>query len=110
MGCDYYICKFLEINFHYMDYTRIILERDSGYFHFSLDEDDPDYDEKYKEYVEETLKPIMEPIIIYEDNVFKSKKLEDKYKSLIERELETHKKEWKDIRKIVKIETRYERD
>jgi chromosomal replication initiation ATPase DnaA len=116
MGCDYYICKDLEINFKYGDYTMINLERDSGYFHFSLDEDDPDYDTKYQEYIEETLKPRMKPITIYEDNAFESKKLEDKYKSLIEEELETYnknrsiKKEWKDIIKIVKIETRYERD
>ena len=115
MGCDYYICKYLEIKFLYLDSTRIDLERDYGYYNFSLDEDDPDYDIKYKEYVEETLEPSMEPIIIYEDNEFKSNKLENKYKSLIEEELETYnknreiKKEWKDIREIVKNETRYER-
>jgi hypothetical protein len=116
MGCDYYICKYLEINFKYGDYTRIDLERDSGYFYFSLDEDDPDYDAKYEEYVQETLHPNMKPITIYEHNEFKSKKLQDKYQSLIEEELESYnkyreiKKEWKDIREIVKRETRYERD
>ena len=116
MGCDYYICKYLEIKFQYMDYTTIELEHDSGYYHFSLDEDDPDYDDKYEEYVKETLIPSMKPITIYEYNEFKSKKLEDKYKSLIEEELESYnknheiKKEWKDIRKIIKKESRYERD
>ena len=116
MGCDYYICKFLEITFTYGNYTMIELERDYGYYNFSLDEDDPNYDAKYKEYVQETLEPNMKPITIYEDNEFQTKKLEDKYKSLIEEELETYnknreiKKEWKDIRKIEKMETRYERD
>ena len=116
MGCDYYICKYLDINFKYGEFTMIPLERDSAYFHFTLDEDDPDYDAKYEEYVEETLKPSMKPITIYEDNEFQTKKLEDKYKALIEEELETYnknreiKKEWKDIREIVKKESRYERD
>jgi chromosomal replication initiation ATPase DnaA len=99
-----------------MDSTTIDLEYESCYYHFSLDEDDPDYDEKYEEYVEETLTPSMKPITIYEHNEFKSKKLEDKYKSLIEEELESYnkyreiKKEWKDIREIVKKESRFERD
>jgi hypothetical protein len=116
MGCDYYICKYLEIKFQYMDYIMVQLERDYGYYNFSLDEDDPDYDIKYKEYVEETLEPSMKPIIIYEDNEFKSKKLENKYKALIEEEFESYnknrevKKEWKDIREIVKRVSRYERD
>ena len=116
MGCDYYICKYLEIKFLYMDFTTIDLEVDPGYFHFSEDVDDPDYDSKYKEYIIETLEPRMKPIIIYENNKFTTQKLQDKYKPLIEEELETYnknreiKKEWKDIREIVKKEMRYERD
>lgn len=117
MGCDYYIYKILEISFHYgICDLHIDLERDYGYYYFSLDEDDPNYDEKYKEYVEETLQPRMEPIIIYENNEFKTTKLENKYKLLIDEELESYnknltmelKKEWKDITKIVKKEIRYE--
>jgi hypothetical protein len=116
MGCDYYICKYLEITFKNGNFTTIELERDSGYYHFSLDEDDPDYDTKYKEYVEETLEPSIKPITIYEHDEFKTKKLENKYKEIIEEELETYnknrqiKKEWKDIIKIEKLERRYERD
>ena len=60
----------------------------------------------------------MEPIIIYEHDQFISKKLENKYQRLIETELASYnnsrslvqRKEWKDIRDIVKKETRYERD
>lgn len=119
MGCDYYIVKQLEIDFHYgIDPLFIELERDRGYFDFSfsLDEDDPDYDAKEAEYIAEMLNPRMLPIIIYEEVEFKSKKLEDKYKVLIDQQLELYnkyhenKKEWKDIRKITKVEHRYERD
>lgn len=119
MGCDYLIEKFLQINFvnTLSDFT-IVLEIDTGYYSFSLDEDDPTFDEKYKEYVEKTLEPGMEPIIIYEHDQFISKKLENKYQRLIETELASYnnsrslvqRKEWKDIRDIVKKETRYERD
>jgi len=119
MGCDYYIEKILKVKFeNRTDYIIINLESNNGYFDFSLDEDDPDYDAKYEKYVERTLKPNMKPIIIYENNDFLTKKLQDKYKLLIEQELKNYnkgkepdsKKEWKDIIKIVKGETRYERD
>jgi len=117
MGCDYYIIKQLEIYFHYGIHPLFIeLERDRGYFDFLLDADDPDYDAKEEEYINDTLKPSMLPIIIYEETEFKSKKLEDKYKVLIDEQLELYnryhedKKEWKDVRKITKVEHRYERD
>lgn len=117
MGCDYYITKQIEIDFHYSIHPLFIeLERDQGYYCFSLDEDDPDYDEKEAEYINDTLKPSMKPIFIYEEGNFMSKKLENKYKDLIDQELELYnryhenKKEWKDIRKITKVEHRFERD
>ena len=60
----------------------------------------------------------MDPIIIYEHDQFTTKKLENKYRSHIEQELERYnrgggvvqRKEWKDIREIVKKEMRYERE
>lgn len=116
MGCDYYICKCLEIKFHSLFSLTIDLERDNGYFNFYLDEDDPNYNTEYEEYVKKTLENCMNPIIIYENNQFNTKKLEEKYKFLIDEELKSynkgheHKKEWKDIIEIVKIEYRYERD
>lgn len=68
MGCDYYIYKYLKIKFSsiYILPLYIELERDIGYFNFYLDEDDDDYDKKYKKYVKETLTPNILPIIIYE--------------------------------------------
>jgi len=117
MGCDYYICKFLEIDFHYSISPLIIeLSSDRGYFYFNLDEDDPDYDEKYELYVQETLEPGMKPILIYDYDTFLSLNLESKYKRLIQDELNKYnnnredKKEWKDITQIKKRETRWERD
>jgi hypothetical protein len=119
MGCDYFIEKFLEIKFvNIMFSLTMVLEIDKGYYSFSLDEDHPTYDEKYTEYVEKTLEPGMEPIIIYEYDQFVTKKLENKYRRHIEQELERYnnsrslvqRKEWKDIREIVKRECRYERD
>jgi chromosomal replication initiation ATPase DnaA len=94
----------------------IQLEEDSGYFNFDLDEDDPDYDEKYEKYVEQILTPSMKPIIIYEKNQFVNNKLENKYRFRIQEELDkynvNHKSniEWKDILDVKKIESRYERE
>jgi len=116
MGCDYYICKYLKINFQSILPRFIQLERDQGYFNFDLDEDDADYDEKYEKYIEKILTPNMKPIIIYEKNQFIDTKLENKYKLFIDKELNMYNKnhdnkiEWKDILNIKKIESRFERD
>lgn len=112
MGCDYYKCKYLKIKFQYLTTLTIDLEIDNGYYNFSLDEDDPDYNQKYEEYVEEILNNVMEPIIIYDNNQFRSSKLEDKYKYLIDIKLKesNNNLEWEHIREIVKIENRYERE
>lgn len=115
MGCDYYICKYLKINFQSILPLFIELERDQGYFSFDLDEDEPDYDEKYEKYIEEILTRNMKPIIIYEKNQFINTILENKYKLLVQEELNMYNKnndnkiEWKDILNIKKIESRYER-
>lgn len=116
MGCDYYICKYLKINFQSILSLFIELDRDKGYFYFDLDEDDPDYNKKYKKYVNEILTPNMKPIIIYENNQFINSNLENKYTFLIQEKLNRYNRshenkiEWNDILDIKKIETRYERD
>lgn len=111
MGGDYYIDKNLVIKFiNCIDIITIELEHDRGYFLFYEDKDDPDYDTKYRKYMEETLLKVMKPITIYENNQFVTTKLEDKYKALIETELNLYKKKWKYILEIVKEEVRYESD
>jgi hypothetical protein len=111
MGCDYYIVKVIEIRFYNsLSPIRIELERDRGYFNFDIDEDDPLYDEKEKEYIDACLTPSMTPIVIYKNSEFSSEKLESKYKNKIEYYLIEDHLEWKDVCKIVKYEYRYERD
>jgi hypothetical protein len=80
MGCDYYICKHLKINFQNSDSLKIQLEEDKGYFNFYFDEDEPDYDLKYNNYVKEILTSNMKPIIIYEENQFVNSKLQIIYR------------------------------
>jgi len=111
MGCDYYIVKALEIDFNYSISSRFIeLERNRGYFNFDLDEDDPNFDKLYKEYIRDTLEPGMDPILIYDGEAFTSKKVELKYKEMVEKELLKLGKAWTDVRKICKIEYSYERE
>lgn len=115
MGCDYYIYKYLKINFQSIMSLFIELERDKGYFYFNLDEDDPKYDDEYKKYVKEILTPNMKPIIIYEKSKFANSKLENKYMLCIQEEINKYnnshkdKIEFVDILNIEKIELRYER-
>ena len=112
MGCDYYIVKALEIDFNISICSHFIdLERNQGYYYdLNLDEDDPNYDELEREHIQDILKPRMGPILIYHDQEFTSKKLELKYKELVEKELLKRGNTWKDVRKICKIEYRYERE
>ena len=112
MGCDFYIDKDLQI----YDYNNIIishinLDKEKGYYWFAsiLDEDEDDYETEYKKYIEDTLQPKMNPILIYSNNSFNKLFLENKYKEMIERELNVLNKTWNDINKIIKVENRYER-
>jgi len=114
MGCDYYIVKALEITFKEEKYPLLIeLERDYGYFgdfDYILDNDDPDYEEKFEELKRERLKPGRLPIVIFEEDAFMNEKLDQKYRLTIEEELFLNKRSWAEVLKIEKIEYRYERD
>jgi len=56
MGCDYYIIKTLRIYFQNILPLYIQVERSRGDFFFGLlDEDEPDYEEKYKEYIKDKI-------------------------------------------------------
>jgi hypothetical protein len=110
MGCDYYIEKYLLICYKDKSTDYITLSRDRGYFYFSdLDEDDPDFEIKNNELIQLQLKPTRKPLVIYQDNEFPSNFLEIKYRPMVERNIQNGKY-WVDIEKILKKESRYERD
>jgi hypothetical protein len=108
MGCDYYICKYLLIKFQYLVTITIDIEINRCYYNFSLDKSDV----KYKENVDEILNNVMDPIIIYDNNEFRSSIFETKYKDLIDNELQesSDNLEWKHIREIAIMESRFERE
>jgi hypothetical protein len=112
MGCDYYIDK----NLYIYDYNNIILsyinlEHERGYYWFYslLDEDEDGYDKELTSYIKDTLEPSMKPIVIYSNNNFNKLSFQNKYKKLIENDLELVNKTLNDVNKIIKIEKRYER-
>ena len=112
MGCDYYIDKDLCIyDFNNEILSRINLEKIKAYFWFFsvLDQDDDGYDIEHAEYIEKTLEPSMEPIAIYSNNTFIKLSFENKYKEMIEDELNIFNKTLNDVNKIIKIENRYKR-
>jgi hypothetical protein len=51
----------------------------------------------------------MKPIVIYSNNTFNKLSFENKYKKIIETEIEIFNKTLNDVYKIIKIENRYER-
>ena len=110
MGCDYYIVKSLKIKFINDRYPiSIELERKHGYYDFSLDSNDSNYDKKEDDYIQNILTPKMKPIIIYKNNEFKTENFESIYKWMIEKKLKEYSKEWNDVIKIIIFESRFER-
>jgi hypothetical protein len=109
MGCDYYIDTDLIVyykNEPNYNATYILLHQERGYFYeISIDSDEEGYNEK----IQEQLKPRMKPIVIYKDDVFSKPIFEEKYKDRIIHYL-PEDKTWTDIAKVVKKESRYERD
>lgn len=111
MGCDYYMDKDLYIYFHNTHrYIFINLEHNRRYFYeINIDSDDEDYEKKQEESETEQLMPSMKPILIFMNDTFSKPIFEEKYKELILQNLPKDKT-WEDILKIVKKESRYERD
>lgn len=110
MGCDYYILKLLHIYYNENDYVEVELTRERGYYDdLQFDEDANDYDEKVTEHIREMLTPKTEPIVIYINNRFNKLSCAEKYRTLIETEINQRDKKWSEITKIVKVEKRQER-
>jgi hypothetical protein len=116
MGCDYYIEHNLRIYYNDNNIYTINLNRERGYY--------SDYDdfimnlrneangistrEKMKEYY---LTPKAIPFLIYTNHSFVNTYVSDKYKAQLEFEMMNNDyKTWNDIKDIVILEERYERD
>ena len=111
MGCDYYVDKDLDMYDNDIIFSSINLEHKKGYYLFIhlLDKDEEGYDEEFSEYIEEILEPNMKPIVIYSNNTFNKLSFENKYKKIIEDELNVFNKTWNDLSKIIKKEHRYKK-
>jgi hypothetical protein len=111
MGCDYYINTDLYIWYNNdRNKTCVPLQHDRGYFYdINMDSDEEDYEEEMAKSIAEQLEPRKKPILIYENSVFCKPNFEEKYKDLILHHL-PNDKTWADIFKIVKKESRYERE
>jgi hypothetical protein len=110
MGCDYYILKLLHIYYSETEYVEVELDRERGYYDdLQFDEDADDFDEKICEYMEEVLKPTIDPIVIYSNNNFNKSSCKSKYESLVTSEINKNNKTWNEIKKIIKVEERRER-
>jgi len=112
MSCDYYIDKDLDIyDYNNKVFSSINLEHERGYYWFAslLDEDEDGYDRELTQYIKNVLEPNMKPIIIYSNNTFNKLSYENKYKKIIEDNINLFNKTLNDVNKIIKIENRYER-
>lgn len=111
MGCDYYIDKDIIIYFQDNSRHSITIEHGRGYFYDpNIDEYAADYEEICNQYTKTQLEPRMKPIVLYKDHSFCNNAFETKYKNLIDHELLQIGKQWIYIHKIMKVESRYERD
>lgn len=115
MGCDYYIVVNLYIYFNDNEYNylTIELERHKCYYYYDeygeYDEYNKYREEKLDEYTKSTLRPTMKPMIIYDNHNFTKLSFETMYKSLVENKINERNKKWSDVKKIIKVERRYER-
>jgi hypothetical protein len=112
MGCDYYIDKDLQIyDYNDRELSHINLEHEKGYYWFIsvLDEDEEGYDDEVAQYKKQALEPTMKPIVIYSNNTFHKLSFENKYKQMIECDINRFNKTLNDVDKIIKVENRYER-
>ena len=116
MGCDYYIETNLRIYYNDNMCSYISLDRERGYYsnydNFIMKIRDEANNmsewEKMKEY---HLTPKAIPFLIYTNKSFVNEYLSNEYKKMIEFEIiNNDNKNWDNIKDIVILEERYERD
>lgn len=105
MACDYYTYKYLDIVSKNRVNGYIELDREKGYFWgHSIDEDEDNYDEKLETHYTRQLESDFVPITIYENNNFISKKIEERYMTMVQEYCKLVELNIEDILKIVKDE------
>lgn len=98
MGCDYYIIKELEIRHVNDDDNEIIstleLDRARCYFYNVEDSQDSDdstdsesYDSRFNRKYAKYLEVTYQPRILFQNNKWKSEKVQEKYKDLVRDEI-----------------------
>lgn len=119
MWCDYYIEKRLYINYNDNSSYCINLHRERAYYCdtdfynvFNMDTNIENSNltewEKIKKY---HLTPKSNPIVIYTNHTFTDTDVSNQYKGILEFEMTNiHYKTWNDIKDILVLEKRYERD
>jgi hypothetical protein len=87
----YYTARRLHIYYTEVNYLTYELERRESTRYDSVDEDEEDYEEKKKEYLEKWISPILaKPITIYRNGSFTKSLCETKYKIMVENEITNH--------------------
>jgi len=116
MGCDYYILQNLYIYYNDHSFHYINLHRDRGYYSQIFDDfimntiSKDDSISKWKKIKNFHLEPRAVPFLIYNNNSFNNIYLSNKYKEIIDFQINNNNKTWDDIKEIVIIEERPERD
>ena len=95
MGCDYYIVKVLDVKYLNDgddEHSVIIeLERERGYFYGNDDLKDSDDDEtssdKFNKRIEKYLEVIYQPRVLFNNDKWKTKQIEEKYEECIRDEI-----------------------
>jgi hypothetical protein len=88
---DYYTAKRLRVYYTEFDYLTIELARINARRHNGIDEDDENYEEKKKEFLEKWIGPMLaQPITIYRNGSFTKLLCETKYKTMIENKIKYH--------------------
>ena len=107
MCSDYFIEKCLHVYINDIDYFIIRLYKDKNYYHYDFSTDDKDYEKKINKYNKNIVIPQFQPIILYDNYIFKNSFYENKYKYIVKNYLIKYHKTWEDIIKIIIVEERY---
>jgi hypothetical protein len=105
MGCDYYILLVLKIKYKDGIESRIILERDCGYY-FGGPECDSDDSDAYNKWLDSFYNVTFKPVRVYSDDKFKNESVEVKYRKTIHGHLIDSKRMYDEIDTVFKAEVR----